>query len=125
MNHQTPLAKVIGLGSAKSGTYHFWMQRITAIALIPLSFWMVAFTEQLLNSSYQQIIAWLSSPMHSILSITWVIVTFYHAALGLQEVLKDYIHLEWLKITSILLLKLIFFFATIATIIAIFRLLII
>ena len=53
MDYQTPLARVRGLGSAKAGTLHFWMQRITAITLIPLSLWMVFFTEQLLEASHE------------------------------------------------------------------------
>jgi succinate dehydrogenase / fumarate reductase membrane anchor subunit len=121
MDFQTPLAKVRGLGSAKAGTGHFWMQRITAITLIPLSLWMVSYTEQLLSSSHEQIIVWLAGPFDSILAIAWVIAAFYHAALGLQVVIEDYVHTEWRKITSIWLMKLTFLFFAIAAIVAIFR----
>ncbi|MCF6251557.1 MAG: succinate dehydrogenase, hydrophobic membrane anchor protein [Methylococcaceae bacterium] len=121
MDFQTPLAKVRGLGSAKAGTGHFWMQRITAITLIPLSLWMVLYTKQLLSASYEQIIVWLAGPLDSILAIAWVIAAFYHAALGLQVVIEDYVHTEWRKITSIWLMKLTFLFFAIAAIVAIFR----
>ncbi len=121
MDFQTPLAKVRGLGSAKAGTGHFWMQRITAITLIPLSLWMVLYTKQLLSASYEQIIVWLAGPLDSILAIAWVIAAFYHAALGLQVVIEDYVHTELRKITSILLMKLTFLFFAIAAIVAIFR----
>jgi len=121
MDLQTPLAKVRGLGSAKAGTGHFWMQRITAITLIPLSLWMVSFTEHLLNSSYQEVVVWLAGPLDSILAIAWVIAAFYHAALGLQVVVEDYVHSEWRKITTIWLIKLSFIFFAIAAIVAIFR----
>lgn len=121
MDYQTPLAKVRGLGSAKAGTGHFWMQRITAITLIPLSLWMVSFTEHLLSSSHEEIIAWLAGPLDSILAITWVIAAFYHAALGLQVVIEDYVHTEWIKMSSIWLMKLIFLFFAIAATVAIFR----
>ena len=121
MDFQTPLAKVRGLGSAKAGTGHFWMQRITAITLIPLSFWMVLYTKQLLSASHEQIIVWLAGPLDSILAIAWVIAAFYHAALGLQVVIEDYVHTEWRKITSIWLMKLTFLFFAIAAIVAIFR----
>ncbi len=121
MDYQTPLAKVRGLGSAKAGTDHFWMQRITAIALIPLSLWMVSYTNQLLNASHEQIVTWLAGPLDSILAIAWVIAAFYHAALGLQVVIEDYVHTEWRKISSIWLMKLTFLFLAIAAIIAIFR----
>ncbi len=121
MDYQTPLAKVRGLGSAKAGTHHFWMQRITALTLIPLSLWMVSFTKQLLNASHQEIVSWLAGPLDTTLAIAWIIAAFYHAALGLQVVIEDYVHTEWTKITTIWLMKLIFLFFAIAAIVALFR----
>jgi succinate dehydrogenase / fumarate reductase membrane anchor subunit len=121
MDYQTPLAKVRGLGSAKAGTGHFWMQRITAITLIPLSLWMVSFTERLLDATHQEIIIWLSGPLDTILAIAWVIAAFYHAALGLQVVIEDYVHAEWIKISSIWAVKLTFLLFALAAIVAIFR----
>ncbi len=121
MNLQTPLAKVRGLGSAKAGTHHFWVQRITAISLIPLSFWMVSFTKQLLTAPHNEIVVWLAGPIDTTIAIAWIIAAFYHAALGLQVVMEDYIHTEWLKITTIGLMKLTFFFFALAAIVAIFR----
>jgi succinate dehydrogenase / fumarate reductase membrane anchor subunit len=121
MELQTPLAKVRGLGSAKAGTSHFWMQRITAITLIPLSFWMVFFTQQLLTATHVEMVAWLDGPIDTSIAIAWVIAAFYHAALGLQVVIEDYVHTEWLKIASIWLMKLTFFFFALAAVVAIFR----
>ena len=121
MDYQTPLAKVRGLGSAKAGTGHFWMQRITAITLIPLSLWMVSFTERLLDATHQEIIVWLSGPLDTILALAWVIAAFYHAAIGLQVVIEDYVHTEWIKISSIWAMKLTFLFFALAAIVAIFR----
>lgn len=121
MDFQTPLAKVRGLGSAKAGTGHFWMQRITAISLIPLSLWMVSFTKQLLGASYEEILQWLSGPLDAVLAIAWIVAAFYHAALGLQVVIEDYVHTEWRKITSIWLMKLTFLFFGLAAIVAILR----
>lgn len=121
MDYQTPLAKVRGLGSAKAGTGHFWMQRITAITLIPLSFWMVSFTQQLLEASHTEMVAWLAGPLDTILALAWVIAAFYHAALGLQVVIEDYVHTEWMKISFIWLMKLTFLFFAIAAIVALFK----
>ncbi|KAF3983875.1 MAG: succinate dehydrogenase, hydrophobic membrane anchor protein [Methylococcales symbiont of Hymedesmia sp. n. MRB-2018] len=121
MDLQTPLAKVRGLGSAKAGTHHFWMQRITAISLIPLSFWMVSFTRQLLTASHGEMVVWLAGPVDTSIAIAWIIATFYHAELGLQVVIEDYVHSEWLKIASIWLMKLTFFFFALVAIVAIFR----
>lgn len=121
MDFQSPLAKVRGLGSAKAGTRHFWMQRITAITLIPLSLWMVSYTELLLNATHEEIISSIAGPLDTSLAIAWVIAAFYHAALGLQVVIEDYVHTEWRKITSIWVVKLGFLFFGIASIVAIFR----
>ena len=121
MEYQTPLAKVKGLGSAKAGTGHFWMQRITAITLIPLSLWMVTFTKHLLEASYEEMVIWLSGPFDTTLAIAWIVAAFYHAALGLQVVIEDYVHTEWRKLTTIWLMKLTFLFFAIAAIVAIFR----
>ncbi len=121
MSFQTPLAKVRGLGSAKAGTSHFWMQRVTAISLIPLSLWMVSFTEKLLDAPYEEMVAWLAEPLNTALGIAWVIAAFYHAALGLQVVIEDYVQSEWIKISVILITKLTFFFFAIAAIVALFR----
>lgn len=121
MDLQTPLAKVRGLGSAKAGTSHFWMQRVTAITLIPLSFWMVSFTNQLLTASHSEVVVWLAGPIDTSIAIAWIIAAFYHAVLGLQVVIEDYVHTEWLKITSIWIMKLSFFFFALAAIVAIFR----
>jgi succinate dehydrogenase / fumarate reductase membrane anchor subunit len=121
MDFQAPLAKVRGLGSAKAGTGHFWMQRITAITLIPLSLWMVSFTQHLLDSSHEEIVTWLAGPLDTVLAITWVVAAFYHAALGLQVVIEDYVHTEWIKISSIWVMKLSFLFFAIAAIVALFK----
>lgn len=121
MDLQTPLAKVRGLGVAKTGTAHFWTQRMTAIALIPLSFWMVNYTIQLLTASHTEIIIWLAGPIDTTLAIAWVIAAFYHAALGLQVVIEDYIHTQWLKITAIGFIHLVFCFLALAAIVAIFK----
>ncbi|MEE9336816.1 MAG: succinate dehydrogenase, hydrophobic membrane anchor protein [Methylococcaceae bacterium] len=121
MDFQAPLAKVRGLGSAKAGTGHFWMQRITAITLIPLSLWMVSFTQHLLDASHEEIVNWLAGPLDTVLAITWVVAAFYHAALGLQVVIEDYVHTEWIKISSIWVMKLSFLFFAIAAIVALFK----
>lgn len=121
MDLQTPLAKVRGLGTTKTGTAHFWAQRITAVALIPLSFWMVSYTAQLLTASHTEITIWLAGPVDTTIAITWIVAVFYHAALGLQVVVEDYIHTQWLKITAIGLIKLIFCFLALAATVAIFK----
>jgi len=108
MEYRTPLAKARGLGSAKSGTTHWWMQRVTAVALIPLSFWLILFINQLFNASYVDIKQWLISPVNFTLLLAWAFTGFYHAALGLQVVIEDYVNPDWLKIVLVWIIKLTF-----------------
>ncbi|NOQ16545.1 MAG: succinate dehydrogenase, hydrophobic membrane anchor protein [Methyloprofundus sp.] len=115
MAYRTPLAKARGLGSAKSGTRHWWMQRVTAVALIPLSFWLILFLQQLFQATYPEMKQWLASPVNLTLLLAWAFVGFYHAALGIQVVIEDYLSPEWLKIVSIWLVKLAFTGAAFAT----------
>ena len=121
MDYQTPLAKVRGLGPAKAGTGHFWMQRITAITLIPLSLWMVSFTEQLLDATHQEIIIWLSGPLDTILALAWIIAAFYHAALGMQVIFEDYIGHKAVRVGAIMATNLLLFLLGAAAIIAVIR----
>jgi succinate dehydrogenase / fumarate reductase membrane anchor subunit len=106
MTFRAPLAKVRGLGSAKSGTHHWWLQRLTAVALIPLSLWFVASLISVATADYATAIAWLRSPLATVLCCALIVATFYHGQLGLQVVLEDYVHTEWLKLASIVLTQL-------------------
>ena len=101
-NMRTPLSRVRGLGSAKSGTDHWWHQRLTALALIPLSVWFAASLVSLSTGTLQEVKAWFSSPVVSGLMILLIGATFYHLKLGIQVVIEDYIHVEWLKIMSLI-----------------------
>jgi succinate dehydrogenase / fumarate reductase membrane anchor subunit len=121
MDYRTPLARAKGLGSAKSGTGHWWMQRVTAVALVPLSFWLIKFLGLSLTAPYQQTVDWLASPVNSICIIAWVIAVFYHAALGLQVVIEDYVAAEGIKIVSIWAANLAFLFLAMAALLAVFR----
>lgn len=121
MNYRTPLAKARGLGSAKVGTHHWWAQRVTAVALIPLSLWFVAAAAHLPGAGYEEIVAWITSPWNTILLIAWIIAAYYHAALGIQVIVEDYIHTDWVKISGILAMKLFFAFLALASLFAIFR----
>jgi len=104
---RTPLARARGLGSAKSGTHHWWLQRLTAVALVPLSLWLVASLIVLASADHGTVIAWLSSPVAAVLMSALIVAVFYHGQLGLQVVLEDYVHAQWLKLTGIVLMKLV------------------
>lgn len=95
---QTPLGKVRGLGSAKNGTHHWWMQKVTAVALIPLTIWFVASLVQLTSSDYEAAFMWVAYPLNAILMILFISTGVYHLKLGIQVVVEDYIHVEMTKV---------------------------
>ncbi len=121
MSLRTPLSQVRGLGSAKEGTQHFWYQRITAIVLVPLIIWLCYSLIRLTSMEYEAVITWISSPLNTLLLLALVISVFLHAFLGIQVVIEDYIHTEWQKIASIILVKFLVFLATMASILAILK----
>ena len=105
MSLRSPLARVRGLGAAGEGVGHWWAQRVTALALVPLTVWFVIAVAGHAGASYQEMRAWLGSPFSAGMMILLIAATFYHAALGLQVVLEDYVHHEGAKIASILVVK--------------------
>ena len=105
MNMRTQLSEVRGLGSAKTGTSHFWMQRLTALALIPLTLWFVASLASMGSADYADAVAWVKSPLTSILLLALIAATFHHMQLGLQVIIEDYVHAEGLKIASLIVMK--------------------
>ncbi len=107
---RTPLTKVKGLGSAKTGTEHFWMQRLTALALLPLVIWFCLSLAFLPNSNYATIVLWLSSPINAVLMVITLIAGFYHGALGMQVILEDYISGHGARLIAIVITNLLLFF---------------
>ena len=105
MNMRTQLGEVRGLGSAKTGTSHFWMQRLTALALIPLTLWFVASLASMGSADFADAVAWVKSPLTSILLLALIAATFHHMQLGLQVIIEDYVHAEGLKIASLVVMK--------------------
>ncbi len=106
MSLRTPLGRVRGLGSAKGGTEHFWAQRLTAIALVPLALWFVAQLAAHAGADHATAKAWLAEPVTSIFMILVVVAGFHHGQLGLQVVIEDYVSTEWIKMSSIIVVKL-------------------
>lgn len=106
MTRRTPLGRVRGLGSAKEGTEHFWAQRVTAIALVPLALWFVASLAAYTGADHATAKAWLSEPFTAVVMVLLVVTGFHHAQLGLQVVIEDYVSSKWVKLFSIILIKL-------------------
>ena len=103
MSMRTPLGKVRGLGSAKSGTEHFWMERVTAIASLPLVGFMVIFIIGHLGTSRAGMLASLANPLVAILLALGFISILWHMRLGLQVVIEDYVHGHAVKLACLLL----------------------
>ena len=105
MSIRTPLARARGLGSAKSGTAHWWAQRVTAIALFPLIIWFVISIIVMTGSSHESVTAWLGNPLTAVLMILLIVAVFHHMQLGLQVVIEDYVHTRWMEIALLLIVK--------------------
>ena len=100
MSLRTPIGKVRGLGSAKEGTEHFWVQRVTAVALVPLTIWFVGSLVCLTGASQSDVYGWLASPLNAILMLLVVVAGMYHLKLGLQVIIEDYVHGDGMKLFS-------------------------
>ncbi len=105
MSRRNPLGAARGLGSAKSGTGHWWAQRATALALIPLGLWFAVAALQITHADYVDVVTWLHEPQTAILLSLFLTALFYHAWLGVQVVIEDYVHTEWLKVMTLLVIK--------------------
>jgi len=103
---RSPLGRALGLGSAKEGVEHWWLQRVTAVALVPLALWFVAALIVHPGADYQTTVAWLRSPLTAVVMILLVIATFVHMALGVQVVIVDYVHHEPARVASLVLVRL-------------------
>ena len=102
---QTPLAAVRGLGSAKSGLHHWWNQRMTAVAMVPLVIWMVSLCILMTGASYKEALVIASHPANATVLILFIAVGFWHAILGLQVILEDYVAAEGLRLVLIVVIR--------------------
>jgi len=105
MSLRTPLANARGLGSAKEGVDHWWKQRLTAIALVPLMLWLGFSVATIGVADYYSVVAWIGNPVNSALLILTLAVGFWHGALGLQSVIEDYISGEASKLVVLVLVQ--------------------
>lgn len=121
---KAPLARARGLGAAHSGVHHWLHQRITALANIPLALWAVwsVVTLAAAGPSYDAVTMFFREPSHAILMILFLLSVFYHAALGLQIVIEDYIHREASKMVALVAMRLTFVAMAVASLFAIVKL---
>lgn len=103
MSLRSPLSRVLGKGSAKEGTDHFWVQRVTAVALALLGLWFIVslllhdFTE------YTVLIPWIERPWNSVLLLLLTVTLAWHSSLGVQVVIEDYVHGPFIKVAALVL----------------------
>jgi succinate dehydrogenase / fumarate reductase membrane anchor subunit len=106
---RSPLGRARGLGSAKEGVEHWWRQRVTAIALVPLVLWFVIAVIRLAGADRAAVIAWIKHPVPAVMMVLLLVATFYHAALGLQVVIEDYVHAEGTRLGTLIVMRLLCF----------------
>jgi succinate dehydrogenase / fumarate reductase membrane anchor subunit len=118
---RTPLARARGLGSAREGVHHWWAQRLTAIALIPLVVWFAISLVMMSGADYGAVRAWIGSPMVMVLLILTIAVGLHHGQLGLQVVIEDYVHGDGSKLALIVAVRFIAVLFGLAAIVAVLR----
>jgi len=121
MSLQTPLGRVRGLGSAKEGTHHWWVQRLTAIALVPLTLYFLWIVLSCVGLAQDDARALVAKPINASLLAAYVIALFWHAQLGLQVVIEDYIHVRWQELGLQILVRFATLMATVVALLAIGR----
>ena len=122
MDTRSDIARARGLGSAKEGVRHWWAQRLTALALVPLSIWFVAGTVALAGASHAEAAAWIAQPVNATLMVLTLGLAIHHGQLGLQVAIEDYVHAEGAKLAWLIVLKLLALVLALAGILAVLRL---
>jgi len=118
---RTPLARARGLGSARDGLHHWWAQRLTAIALIPLVVWFAISLVMLSGADYDIARAWIGSPLVMVLLILTISIGLHHGQLGMQVVIEDYVHGDGWKLALIVGVRFIAVIFGLAAVVAILR----
>lgn len=116
------LGRARGLGSAKSGTGHWWAQRVTAIALLPLTLWFIATVIDLAGKPRAEVAEWGTSPLVTTLLLALIAATFHHMHLGLQTVIEDYMHSERTKLATLLAMRAIVVLLTLTAVVSVLKL---
>ena len=118
---RTPLKTALGLGSARRGAHHFVVQRVTALALAFLSLWFVWVVLAALHADYATAHALIAQPFNAVLMIAFIVAVFWHAQLGLQVVIEDYLNTRWLEVLSQVAVKFLCFLGAAASVLAVIR----
>lgn len=120
MSLKSPLGRVLGLGSAGSGTEHWIAQRVSAVAMVPLTIWFGLSVLTLPALDFYTVSAWVATPLHAILLALLLLALVYHSSLGTQVVAEDYIHTSGLRVVVLVLLRLLHVAMAVAGVFAVF-----
>jgi succinate dehydrogenase / fumarate reductase membrane anchor subunit len=120
MSLKSPLGRVLGLGSAGTGTEHWLGQRLSAVAMIPLTLWFAISLLTLPSLDFYSVTAWVAAPLHAVLLILLVLALVYHSSLGTQVVAEDYLRAPGLRMTVLAVLRLLHVGLAVAGIFAVF-----
>lgn len=104
MSLRSPIGRVLGLGAAKEGFSHWWLQRVTSVALVLLGLWFVSVLLRMPTFQYEFVVAWIAMPLNAVLLLLLIGTLVYHSQLGVQVVVEDYVHHHGLKIATMMLL---------------------
>jgi succinate dehydrogenase / fumarate reductase membrane anchor subunit len=118
---QHPWKRARGLGSSQSGVGHWWTQRVTAAALVLLGLWFVATVLGLVHADFATASATVAKPWNAVLLIAFVITAFWHAVLGLQVVIEDYVHTRWKEVSLLVLIKFVAVLGALTGVLAVLR----
>ncbi len=121
MNLRAPLAQVRGLGSAKEGSQHWFAQRISAVALIFLTLWLAFSLASVMGADYATAKLWIARPWNTTLLVCFFVAGFYHAILGLQVVIEDYLPVKSQKMAALITMKLLLTVFGVGAVIAVLR----
>lgn len=119
--YQSPLGRARGLGASHHGAGHWWHERLTSIAAVPLTIWFVCAAVCMPSWSYESFTTWLAAPVNAVLMILSVLCVFYHAALGCQVIAEDYIHTGWMRRAKVTSIHLFFTAAAVACIFSVLK----
>ena len=122
MTLRSPLGQVLGSGSAKDGTGHWWAQRVSAVALLVLGGWFLYSIMRLDSFSHAAMLEWAERPWNGVMLLLLSMTLAWHSALGVQVVLEDYVHGPFIKVVSLLANRFIHVFVAIATVVAVLKL---
>jgi succinate dehydrogenase / fumarate reductase, membrane anchor subunit len=115
------LGRARGLGSSKSGFHHWWMTRLTSIALVPLTLWFVFSLVSHAGAPYAEVHAWAAHPVNATLLLAVIVTTFQHMHMGVQTVAEDYMHTDAIRMTLVLAVKALSLLLALAAIIAVLK----